>query len=68
MVAGVAIMPTLPFFVTCAALLAVGNTTPKMGRSVWARKSSSAMEDTVPQAMTMAFRSKLRRKLTSCMA
>ena len=55
-----------PGVVTAAR--AAGPTTPKIGRSFSAFSSVRALADTVPQATTTAFRSKERRKLTSCRA
>ena len=68
MEASVAMMPTFLFFVTSSARRQVGSTTPTIGRSFSACKVSSEVVDTVPQAMTMAFRSKERRNRTSCRA
>ena len=51
-----------------AAALAAGSTTPHTGMSFSAVSTSRAVVDTVPQAMTIAFKSKVRRKATSCRA
>ena len=61
-------MPTFFAFVTSTARRQVGSTTPMMGRSFSARRASREVVEMVPQAMTMAFRSKERRKRTSCRA
>ena len=64
----VAMMPTRLFFVTARARRQVGSTTPTIGRGHSAWRVSKDVVDTVPQAMTMALRSKERRKRTSCRA
>ena len=62
------IRPTRPFLVSWAAAWAALSTTPKMGMPFSAWSTSRAVVDTVPQAMTMAFGSKVRRKAASCRA
>ena len=57
-----------PLRVSRAAARAAGSTTPITGMGFSAESTSSAVVDTVPQAMRMALRSKVRRKATSCRA
>lgn len=54
---------------SCAAAAAQeGFTTPRTGISFSAASTGRALVDTVPQATSSAFTSKLRRKCTSCRA
>ena len=68
MVAWVPMSPMASLRVARAAARAAGSTTPMTGMGFSAASRSSAVVDTVPQAMTMALRSKVRRKATSCRA
>ena len=64
----VPISPTFPFLVAWAAARQAGSTTPNMGMSLFCRSTSSAVVDTVPQAITTALGSNRRKKATSCSA
>ena len=63
-----AISPTFLLRVAAAAAAQAGSTTPRIGMSLSAASTGSALVDTVPQATSSAFTSKLRRKWTSCLA
>ena len=60
--------PIFPFRVVRAAVTAVGWATPSTGMGFSADSTSMAVVDTVPQAISTAFRSKVRRNATSCRA
>ena len=65
MVATVESTPIFPFFVAAAASAAAGFTTPMTGTPAVASTSPRQFELTVPQATSMAFISRARRKRAS---
>ena len=68
MVAAVPMTPTLPFCVMVIARRQAGSTVPMIGMLFSSVSRSSATDETVLQAMTMALRSNCRRNATSCRA
>ena len=65
---GITDYPAAAAFLHGAAAAQEGFTTPRTGISFSAASTGRALVDTVPQATSSAFTSKLRRKCTSCRA